>query len=47
VGLGSGAVHGFPLFFGAFVDHGLKVEIVEEGEGFFHEPFVAITQDAE
>jgi len=25
VGLGSGAVYGFLLFFGAFVDHGVDV----------------------
>ena len=43
VGLGSGAVHGFLLFFGAFIDHGVEVEIVEEGEGFFDEAAAAET----
>jgi hypothetical protein len=37
MGLGSGAVHGFLLFFGAFVDHGVDVEIFDEAECFFYQ----------
>ena len=43
VGLGSGTVYGFLLLFGAFVDHGVEVEIVEEGEVLFHEAAAAET----
>jgi len=43
MGLRSGAVHGFLLFFGALVDHGIEIEVVEEGESFFHEAAAAET----
>jgi hypothetical protein len=43
VGLGSGAVHGFLLFFGAFVDQGVEVEVFDAAEGFFYEAAAAET----
>jgi hypothetical protein len=43
VGLGAGAVHGFLLFFGALVHHGVEVEIFYGGEGFFYEAAAAKT----
>jgi len=33
--LGSGAVHGFLLFFGSFVHDGVEIEVVHHVEGFF------------
>ena len=41
VGLGSGAIHGFLLFFGSFIDHGVDVQVFDTAEGFFYEAAAA------
>jgi hypothetical protein len=41
VRLGSGAVYGLLLFFGAFVLHGIEVEVVDAGEVLFDETAAA------
>jgi hypothetical protein len=41
VGLGSGAVHGFLLLFGTFIDHGVDVKVFDAAESFFDEAAAA------
>jgi hypothetical protein len=43
VGLGAGAVHGFLLLFGAFIDHGVDVEVFDAAEGFVYQAATAET----
>ena len=43
MGLGACPVYGFLMLFGAFIDHGVEVEIVEETEGLFYKAATADT----
>jgi hypothetical protein len=43
VRLGAGAVYGFLLLFGSFIDHGVEVQVFDKAEGFFDEAAAAET----